>query len=631
MAAAVREKARRASAYVKQLVSPPKSYDVPELDLEHHGSDYPAHIHVKRVGRYEPQLSKAQQNLAQYGPRRLLIVAYDELLDPNGQCTGFVCPQGWDSGVTYRRHEDPTIATYYRLQNWEHEMQEQQRTTFRSLCMYGGVKSVKVVTDLGDLEGKEFAVETDVAEEASAKFKFLKKSEDSLLFEWNMEGLAPMPPHPRVAPSVNLFMVDRDPAHRGTDDERSAKNLLHQVISQSEKAKPPRPVVRNLLVRLKHRRVRTTSGEGSVGVSHVNVSASGEVSREHFEEVVLFVQFHEPEVYEDMNPKFKPAEKYFPDVIGKIEDLASECLQEFSSEKAAEDCVQSLSCFAPYSVYFLILGEVATGKSTFVHNIVRALHGALDPIDPVNRTEPKGIKIRGQKSALGSEHDLGDGTERTHRLTVLNGIGRKSRGELVFIDTVGLVTDEVQAARDYQRMVNGRDGEGRAEPLVVFIAFDAAKLFKNLPAEGTTGPTNKAKLDLTAYRPVAEQTKRPVVVLLTKVDLLTTALALSMAEAEAAYNRLKALVEAVFTTTILGVEAVANMTVPTKEELESHVELLAEASRKKSQEEEYRQWERAQQAKHDEVLKRFQRMLQLPFSDRARRGDGLEAPLLNEH
>jgi len=42
-----------------------------------------------------------------------------------------------------------------------------------------------------------------------------------------------------------------------------------------------------------------------------------------------------------------------------------------------------------------------------------------------------------------------------------------------------------------------------------------------------------------------------------------------------------------------------------------------------------RRWERAQQAKHDEVLKRFHRMLQLPFSDRARRGVDIEEPLLN--
>ena len=91
-----------------------------------------------------------------------------------------------------------------RLQNLEHEIQEQQRTTFRFLCMYGGVKSVKVVTDLGDLQGKEFAVESDVAEQASTTFRFLKKGEDRQLFEWNKEGLVPMPPRPRLSPDVNL-------------------------------------------------------------------------------------------------------------------------------------------------------------------------------------------------------------------------------------------------------------------------------------------------------------------------------------------------------------------------------------------------------------------------------------------
>ena len=58
-----------------------------------------------------------------------------------------------------------------------------------------------------------------------------------------------------------MFMVDRDPAHRGEGNEHSAKNLLHQVISRSEEAK--RPVVGNLLIRLKHRRARTRQPRSS--------------------------------------------------------------------------------------------------------------------------------------------------------------------------------------------------------------------------------------------------------------------------------------------------------------------------------------------------------------------------------
>ena len=221
--------------------------------------------------------------------------------------------------------------------------------------------------------------------------------------------------------------------------------------------------------------------------------------------------------------------------------------------------------------------------------------------------------------------------------------------------------------------MNGEGWGDRVDPLVVFIAFDAAKLFGDLPGVGATGVANDAKRDLGRYLLFAEQTERPVVVLLTKVDLLKVAVAkksqsasvreMSRAikslteqlrakcndekadeadlvrtnreargwkaeigvlekeldaavepEVAQAIDRLGALVEEVFGDKIVGVEYVTNMTVPTAKESSAYAALLQDASITTTAEDEYRAWEAAQREKHDEILDRLHRMLNLPLS-----------------
>lgn len=537
----------------------------------------------------------------------LLVLTRTEVME-----LGLQSMTGWVAGCTYQRHEDCTTNLYVPHKNWNDLMSNEQLAVFRQVCLHGGVKTVDVVNDLRAYSGVNFSVETDVGPDA-VSLAGHQSLETQALSQWRMRMTRPQQ-MPKVAQSVRLSVLDRSDMSRqglarGGVGGGPVQNTLVDIIKESVEV--GHPVVKDLLVRIQRRVARTRGAEASVGVQGVGVGAAADTASEVCEDLFLYITMWPKETYDGMNPDFTLVGPYLPNAITNINALAEECL------KLDED-VSYCPCFGNYETFFLMVGKKNSGKSTFVHNIVRALSGVLDPTAPVNRNPPTLMSIRGLVAEVhvGGAPILGDGTSTTRRFPVVENVGPR-RGKVSFIDTVGLTGGaDIDAARKYKDFLVGMSGESTATPLFTFITFDVVELHNELVV-GESGDADVKEL-MSPYVPFAELTTQPVMVLLTKIDMLEEQLGDAQAS-DAALSALSSLAQEVFSG--CGVECITNLTVPTQEEMDVYLELATAASQRRADEKSYKTWTRSRSKEHDVILNRLERTLNLALAEARRQRD----------